>query len=266
VSRIYIGLCAILLLGAGAALAWYTTNSDDGADAPAPAVAQDAVEQDPPAPERETDPKPAPPTAAFPGEGYELAQVRRGEKVQVLDEPGGKVVARIGDESELFASPRVFSVVEPRPRWLGVIAAELGNEKMGWIRYDPQKLLLGDTRVSLRVDLSDRRLTLLRDDEVMDRAVVTIGRAGNETPTGRYSVTDTITEGLNPVYGAGAVVLSARQYKVPVTWAGGNMIAVHGWNGPVGEAASSGCLRVANEDVLELIARAPLGAPVFISA
>jgi hypothetical protein len=204
--------------------------------------------------------------AVFPGEGYEIAQVKEGEKVQVLDEPGGERIAKIGDESELFGSPRVFSVVKPRPQWLGVIAAELGNGTIGWIRYDPDKLLLGDTRISVRVDLSKNTLTLLRDDEVLSESTITVGRAGTETPTGRYAITDTITENLNPVYGAGAVVTSARQQRLPGGWLGGDMIAMHGWNGPVGGAESGGCLRMTNDDVLDLIRRVPLGAPVFVSA
>ena len=74
-----------------------------------------------------------------------------------------------------------------------------------WIRYDPDVLALGDTRISIRVDLSEHTLTLMRDDDVLRDAVVTIGREGTETPTGRFAITDTITENLNPVYGAGAV-------------------------------------------------------------
>lgn len=74
--------------------------------------------------------------ARFPGEGFELAQVRSGEKVEVLDEPGGEVVARLGSRTE-FDSPRVLPVLEPGRRWLGVAALELGNGAVGWVRYDP---------------------------------------------------------------------------------------------------------------------------------
>ena len=124
------------------------------------------------------------------------------------------MIKKIGDESEMFGSPRVFPVIKPGPKWLGVTAAELGAGKIGWIRYDPEALALGDTRISLRVDLSDTSLALMRDDEVLREATVTIGREGTETPAGRYPITDTLTENLNPVYGAGAVVTSARQHSL----------------------------------------------------
>ena len=266
-KRVHPGIWAIVLVAVGLAVAWYATRDDGGVEEQAPTASGERPQANSePGAEAEQGRDVPPPRAAFPGEGYELAQVREGEEVDVLDEPGGKVVAEIGDESELFGSPRVFSVVKPRPRWLGVTAAELGDRGVGWIRYDPERLLLGDTRISMRVDLSDNTLLLMRDDEVLREMVVTVGRAGTETPPGRFAITDTITEGLNPVYGAGAVVTSARQASLAEGWSGGNMIAIHGWAGEVGGAASGGCLRTANEDVLALIHRVPLGAPIFISA
>jgi hypothetical protein len=263
VKRAYLAIWVVVLAAVGLAVAWTATREEDPAEGQTSPIAS----QPAPVPSSEPEPSPRPePRAVFAGNGYELAQVRQGEEVQILDEPGGKVIKRIGDESELFGSPRVFSVVKPGPHWLGVTAAELGSGRIGWIRYDPERLLLGDTRISIRVDLSDRTLTLLRDDDVLREAVVTVGRAGTETPPGRFAVTDTITENLNPVYGAGAVVTSARQASLAEGWSGGNMIAIHGWAGPVGEAASGGCLRASNGDVLALIRSVPLGAPVFISA
>jgi lipoprotein-anchoring transpeptidase ErfK/SrfK len=257
VNRLYTGLWALLLVGVGLVFAWYATQAKDAADG-------SAVERS--EPKQQVKPQTEPEKAVFPGNGYEVAQVKQGQTVEILDEPGGQVVAEIGDESELFGSPRVFPVLEPGPTWLGVTAPELGNGVIGWLRYDPEKLLLGDTRISIRIDLSESKLTLLRDDEVLQESVVTVGRAGNETPTGRFAITDTITENLDPVYGSGAVVTSARQGSLAAGWNGGNMIAMHGWAGPVGGADSGGCLRMNNEDVLGLIRTVALGAPVFISA
>jgi len=77
-----------------------------------------------------------PEVARFPGEGFELAQVRSGEKVEVLNEPGGEVVARLGSRTE-FDSPRVLPVLEPGRRWLGVAAPELGNGAVGGFATTP---------------------------------------------------------------------------------------------------------------------------------
>ena len=252
VNRVWIGLWVAVLAAVGVGFGWYAVNPEEQAvEEPAPAVE---------APARK-----GPPVARFPGEGYELARVRAGKKVEVFKRPGGERVGRLGSTTQ-FGSPRVLPVVNPGPRWLGVTAPELGNGVIGWVRYDPKLLALGDTRMSVRVDLSERSMELRHGDEVIRDVIVSVGRLGAGTPTGRFAVTDKIVEGLDPVYGSGAVALSARQPNLPAGWIGGDRIAIHGWAGPVGEAASGGCLRTANEDVEALIERLPLGAPVFISS
>jgi lipoprotein-anchoring transpeptidase ErfK/SrfK len=60
------------------------------------------------------------------------------------------------------------------------------------------------------------------------------------------------------------VALSATQPHIPSGWLGGNRIAIHGTTGPLGVAASHGCVRAANPDVSMLVDRLPLGSPVFI--
>jgi hypothetical protein len=204
------------------------------------------------------------PAVHFPGPGHGLVVVRDGAKVELLDRPEGKVVERLGPKTE-FGSSTVLSVIEKDERWIGVIAPQLGNGKVGWLRYDHAEVRLETTRVSLRVDLSRRRIEVLRGDERINAFTVSVGRLGTETPTGRYSVTDVITGNLG-VYGCCAVALSARQPNLAPGWVGGDRIAIHGWYGPVGEAASGGCLRASNEAMDELIDQVRLGAPVFIEA
>ncbi|HYU60236.1 MAG TPA: L,D-transpeptidase [Solirubrobacterales bacterium] len=253
-NRVWTGVWIIALAALGVAFGWFAIAHRDEQAASDPATA--AVQEEPPAD--------APKVASFPGQGYEVAQVREGEKVEVFDHPGGDVVTRLGSSTD-FGSPRVLPVIHPGKQWLGVADPKLGNGAVGWVRYDPEKLTLGDTRFSLRIDLSARTLELRRDDDVLRKVTVSVGRLGNETPTGRFAVTDTIVEGLDPVYGSGAVALSARQDSLPPGWVGGDLIAIHGWAGPVGAAESGGCLRASNEDVEALIEQLPLGAPVFIS-
>ena len=60
------------------------------------------------------------------------------------------------------------------------------------------------------------------------------------------------------------MALSATQPNLPSGWLGGRRIAIHGTAGPLGIAASLGCVRAADADVSELIGRVPLGTPVFI--
>ena len=64
---------------------------------------------------------------------------------------------------------------------------------------------------------------------------------------------------LNPAYGCCAVALTATQPNLPADWPGGNRIAIHGTDAPLGEAASHGCIRSADEDVSRLVDTVPPG-------
>ena len=62
------------------------------------------------------------------------------------------------------------------------------------------------------------------------------------------------------------LAISTIQTHVPREWQGGNRIALHGTNSPwsFGRAVSTGCVRVREEPLRELMRRLPLGAPVTI--
>ncbi len=198
------------------------------------------------------------------GEAFPLVRVRRGKHVEVWTEPGGgDLVERAGKRTE-FGSPTVFGVIRESGEWAGVTTADLPNNQLGWIKLDRRRLKAGSTRVSIEVDLSQRRAELRQSGKPVRSFAVTIGMPGSETPTGRFAVTDTFRGGLNPAYGCCAVALSATQSNLPSGWLGGRRIAIHGTAGPLGVAASHGCVRAADAQVSELIDRVPLGAPVFI--
>ena len=93
---------------------------------------------------------------------------------------------------------------------------------------------------------------------------VTVGAPSSSTPTGRFAVTDIFQGNLNPAYGCCAVATTARQSHLPSGWFGGDRIAIHGTSGPLGVAASHGCVRAANENVDALADRVHLGTPVVI--
>lgn len=195
--------------------------------------------------------------------GSPVVQVREGRSVAILDSPGGKLVAKQGDETE-FGSPTVFSVQRQKGRWLGISTQLVPNGQLGWIRDGSRDLRAGSVDHSVLVDLSERSALLLEGGERIRSWEVTIGAPGSETPTGTFAVTDTIRGGLNPAYGCCAVALSATQPNIPQGWAGGDRIAFHGTYGPIGAALSKGCVRSANRDVSALLETAPLGTPVTI--
>jgi lipoprotein-anchoring transpeptidase ErfK/SrfK len=157
-------------------------------------------------------------------------------------------------------------VVRRSGDWAGVSTPYLANGQLGWIRLDSSKLDAGWTKRSIVVDLSERRAELRTGGKVNRSFIVTVGMPGAETPTGRYAVTDTFRGNLNAAYGCCAVAISARQPHLPSGWLGGNRIAFHGTSGPLGVAASHGCVRAANPDVNALVNEVPLGTPVFIRA
>lgn len=228
------------------------------ADVDSSTTAPEAV--DPPvAKVKESEPNPA----ASPTDESPVVSVRNGQRVKLHDAPGGPPVAAAGDHTE-FGSPAVFSVVGNTERWVGVPTPLLPNGKLGWIKADPDKLRGGYVDYSIAVDLSERSADLLKDGVVIHSWPVTVGAPGSETPTGRFAVTDTFRGGLSPAYGCCAVALTATQPDLPSDWPGGDRIAIHGTDEPLGEAASHGCIRSADADVSRLVNTVPLGTPVRI--
>ena len=198
--------------------------------------------------------------------GDPIVWVQKDAEVEVLTEPEGELVRRVGRETE-FGSPTVFAVERKRGEWAGVLTPYRANGQLGWVRLDPGALRAGYTGTSAVVDLGDRTATVLnKDGDVVRRFSVTVGAPGTTTPVGRFAVTDTFKGDLNPSYGCCAVALTAKQPALPSGWLGGNRIAFHGTTGPLGVAASHGCVRAADDDVEALLRELPLGARVDVRA
>ena len=203
-----------------------------------------------------------------PGRGYILARVR--EDVLAYDRPNGRPTARLRTETP-FGEPRTLGIAKVRDkrRWLGVHSPVFANDEIGWIPNDPKALDLSRTKISLHVSLSNTEIDLRRGDRTVREIPIAIGRAGTETPPGRFQVTDKLPASRFPAgpYGCCIVPLSARQPNLPEGWAGGDRIAIHGTTQPetIGQAASNGCLRASDTDLRALMRAVPVGAPVFIS-
>jgi L,D-transpeptidase catalytic domain len=193
-----------------------------------------------------------------------LAVVRA--SVALREKPGAQAVVRVGPKTE-FGSPRVLAVGARRGDWLGVVATERPNNRLGWVHRDSPALRLRRTRWSLHADLSDRTLTLRKDGRRVHRLTVAIGRPGSETPTGRFAVTDKLSgTSYGPYYGCCILALSGHQPKTPPGWTGGDRLAIHGTDTPstIGMAASAGCLRASDAALRPLMAKVPLGTTAFI--
>lgn len=265
-------LAGLALLAAVAAL-FATAALQRGADAdradarPVPASQSSAAQDQPELTPvrllaRRTPAEPRP----VPSPEYAVARVRTGQAVKLRSTPGGPGVGALRDRTE-FGSKRVLSVVKRRGRWLGVSVPERPNGKLGWIDGRSGAVSRSRVKVSLRADLSERRVELRIGRRVVKSLKVAIGRPGSPTPTGRFAITDKLSGGgFGPYYGCCILAISGHQPNLPKGWRGGNRLAVHGTNSPgtIGAAASAGCLRGSDRDLQTLMRRVPVGTPIFI--
>jgi hypothetical protein len=207
-----------------------------------------------------------PPPSAEKRPSFALATVKAGQRIALHASPGGKVLERVSDRTE-FGSMRVFWIEQVKGAWFGVPTPDLPNGELAWIKDDRFALDLTQTRFWITADISRRRLELHYGNRILQRMPVTVGSHTSPTPLGNYSVTDGLVgRGLGPWYGCCVLALTGHQSSLPSGWIGGNRIAIHGTPGSVGGADSHGCLRASDPDMISLLARVPLGAPVFIRA
>ena len=219
-----------------------------------------------PAPTVQTTPAPAPPAEPAPAPRPEPNLVSVRGQVALRERPGGDAAALVGSTTQ-FGSPRVLNVAARRGAWLGVVTDEQPNGQLAWVRAKDPALRAGRTSWSLHADLSERSLELRRGGRAVKRLSVAVGTASSPTPPGRYAVTDKIDGSrYGPYYGCCILALTGHQTNPPPGWTGGDRLAIHGTDVPssIGNAASAGCLRAADADLQVLMARTPLGTPVFV--
>ncbi|WP_088547629.1 L,D-transpeptidase [Paenibacillus aquistagni] len=103
------------------------------------------------------------------------------------------------------------------------------------------------------VDLSSRQLYLLDHNIVIRGFPVGIGTMLTQTPVGEYEIISKVPNPGGP-FGAFWMGLSRPHY------------GIHGTDNPasIGHMVSRGCIRMYNEDVLELAATVPLYTKVTI--
>ena len=120
----------------------------------------------------------------------------------------------------------------------------------------------------LRIDLGRRLLIAYADGRERVRLTVGVGSPGTPTPIGSFYVLERlfVSDPGGP-YGPGALGLSSFS-PVLTGWTRGGPVAIHGTDdaASVGQAASNGCVRVRNEQMLKLLREVPAGTPVQIVA
>lgn len=161
----------------------------------------------------------------------------------------------------------IFAVLSQRGQWLNVRLPMRPNGSTGWIKASDVRIRKVPNRIV--IDRSEYTLQALRGDEVLMEAPVGVGLSSTPTPLGEFYVDISVPfQSSGGPYGA--YMLSVAGYSEVLTTFGGGIgqIAIHGTNsrGSVGVNSSNGCLRMYNEDILELKDLAPAGTPVEIRA
>jgi len=113
---------------------------------------------------------------------------------------------------------------------------------------DPQSI-----PYKIDVSLEKRTLTLYKNNKVMKTYPIAVGAILSQTPIGEFVIVNRAPNPGGP-YGAMWLSLSRLHY------------GIHGTNNPasIGKAVSKGCIRMYNQDVLELASIVPNGTKVLI--
>jgi|GEM_PF-845288 len=205
--------------------------------------------------------------------GYLAARASAGlgaEDIRVYDSipPGSKLTHTFPRTGELDVVTTFLvkdeAVSDDGRRWYEVYLPVRPNGSTGWVRAEDVDTVRLDHHV--RVRLEDYELDLFQNGKLVDTYPVGLGKEGTPTPGGTYYVTIKMRPS-NPAgaYGQLAMGISGFSEQLP-DWPGGGQVGIHGTNdeSSVGSSVSHGCIRLHNEDILELNPSVPLGTPVFI--
>jgi lipoprotein-anchoring transpeptidase ErfK/SrfK len=116
------------------------------------------------------------------------------------------------------------------------------------------------------VSITDRRLAVIENGNVLAYFPVAVGAAVSPSPTGEFEIVNRVAA---PAYYHDGVVMPASENSpVGTRWIGLNLkgYGIHGTNAPqsIGQAASHGCIRLKNRDVERLYAMLRVGDVVEI--
>jgi lipoprotein-anchoring transpeptidase ErfK/SrfK len=164
--------------------------------------------------------------------------------------------------------PRVVLAVNTRydadgPAWYRISLPGRPNGRTGWV--PAESLEVKPIFKEIVIDRSERRLELRANERLLLRTTVAVGAPGMPTPLGLFYVmakfkpTDSFL---------GPFAFETSAYSSLSEWPGGGIVGIHGTPLPwlLGQAVSHGCVRVANEAILELKRLVPVGTPIRIVA
>jgi lipoprotein-anchoring transpeptidase ErfK/SrfK len=183
--------------------------------------------------------------------------------VKVSAQAGGPPVAVL--PSSQLGSPTWVPVVETRPGWQRVLLPSRPNRATGWIPTGGVKLQLARSTHVVKVDLSTRRLTIVKSGRKAGPWRVAVGAAKTPTPTGRTFMLASLAP-ARQTYSALILPVGAHSETLDTFGGGPGTVAFHGWpaKSVFGKAVTHGCVRVP-ADALRRLSKVPLGTPVLIT-
>lgn len=189
-------------------------------------------------------------------------------ELEVYASPGNDEPTWTIDPATILGTVTVLGVVNgPSDGWVELMLPVRPNGSTGWARVDELSFYVADSQIV--VDLEDRRLAYVVDGVEVLVTEVGIGSRYNQTPTGEYFVTDTVTlADPNSPWGPHALGISARSETITEFNGGDGIIGIHGTNNPssIGGNISLGCVRLPNDMITALHAMVPIGTRVHVRA
>jgi len=210
---------------------------------------------------------PEPKALARPGDVSRWTTVARAVEVRRAADPAAGVIASLSPRTPEDTTNVVLvegSAVDEAGRlWIAVRVPALPQNVTGWV---PRSALGANSfvRTRLVVDLERLSATLFRDGRPIFDAEIGIGAPAFPTPSGEFYIRSKL-QSLSPFYGPLAFGTSARS-PVLTDWPDGGFVGVHGTDQPelLPGRVSHGCIRMRNQDILELGRLMPVGTPVTI--
>ncbi len=140
--------------------------------------------------------------------------------------------------------------------------------------FPPSKQPIPNTieaNVQLVIKLNQRRVYIYQNQQLKTSYPIAVGREGWETPVGEYQVIEMISQPTWEHPLTGDIIPPGPDNPLGERWIGfwtdgKNSIGFHGTPNTetVGQAASHGCIRMFNQDVLTLFEMVKIGTPVIV--
>ncbi|MDH2427759.1 L,D-transpeptidase [Sphaerisporangium sp. TRM90804] len=181
----------------------------------------------------------------------------------VYAEPGGPPIAVLPVKQ--LGNPTWVPVIETRPEWTRVLLPTRPNGATGWIHTGGGGVKQDRSPYQVRVNLTQRRLTLLKDGHETGSWPVAIGAPATPTPVGRTFLLASLTP-PEVTYSPLILPLGSHSEKLETYEGGPGTIGLHGWpdDSTFGKAVSHGCVRLP-KPALNAVSRTPLGTMIVIT-